>query len=103
MGLMVELDLTKITTMRSLGDHHVPSPECSLCIMVPIDVRTVGAFEQHIREQEWGAALPSKQLEFLRKGCQLIPRSQPATALLGVRVVVELSEKLRNSVRLPLA
>ena len=96
MGLMVELDLTKITSTRSLGDHHVPSPECSLCIMVPIDVRTVGAFEQHIREQEWGAALPSKQLEFLREGCQLIPRSQPATALLGVRVVVELSEKLRT-------
>jgi hypothetical protein len=95
MGLRVELDLTKVTTMRSLGDHHVPSPECSLCIMLPPSVRSVQAFEQHLRDSEWGGALPSKQLEFLREGCQLIPRSQPATALVGVRVVVELSEKLR--------
>ena len=95
MGLMVDLDLTKVTTMRSLGDHHVPSPECSLCIMLPPSVRSVQAFEQHLRDSEWGGALPNKQLEFLREGCQMIPRSQPATALLGARVVVELSEKLR--------
>ena len=78
MGLRVELDLTKVTTMRSLGDHHVPSPECSLCIMLPPSVRSVQAFE-HLRdsapEQTVGVLSGGMPADSSQSACHSIGRS----------------------------